>query len=85
VQVIQVRISASIACARFSKRHGHSASDLDEARVRRLAEEYPYTADALIVDGERPLAEVLHNIEKYVGLPSEGLQPAEACCLNQQF
>jgi predicted kinase len=72
-RIIQVRVPAALAVKRFRERRGHSATDLDEPRIKRLAENYPYVSDRLIVDGSRPLGEALSAIEEYVGLNPSAL------------
>ena len=72
-RIIQVRVPAAIAVERFRERRGHSATDLDEPRVKQLAENYPYMSDRLIVDGGRPLGQALCAIEEYVGLNPSAL------------
>jgi predicted kinase len=67
LSIIQCRVSTQLALARFRNREpGHFAVDLTEDRVRTLVEEYPYSADALIVSAEDPIDASLVQIEEFV-------------------
>jgi predicted kinase len=67
IAMIQCKIPPETARTRFlDRRAGHLAVDLDESRVFRLAEEYPYLESSLIVDATLPTPEILRLIESYI-------------------
>lgn len=65
--IFQVRVSPDVAIRRFRARKGHAAIDLTESRVRELAENYPYSAQSPVLNGEAPVEEILQWVVRYIG------------------
>jgi predicted kinase len=76
LHLVQCRISPQTAVARFKERGDHPATDLDEDRVRDLAERYRYFEPALILSAETPAAEAIRRVtdhlERGAPVPSDG-------------
>jgi len=69
--VIQIRIAPDAAVHRFRMRTGHPAVDLTEARVRELAENYPYSSAGIVLDGETPVADLVQQAARFIGFYDE--------------
>lgn len=67
--LIECRAAADLAVERFRLRDGrHPATDLDEERVRTLADIYPYRSTGIVVETSRPMAACLDEIRRYISL-----------------
>jgi len=66
--VIQCKVPPDAACLRFRERaKPHFAVDLDEGRVRRLAEEFRYDESALVIDATQSTENSLQIILRHLG------------------
>ena len=64
LRIIQCRVPPKLAVERFKARApGHFAVDLTEALVWKLAEEYVYSPDALVVETESSVADLLDRAD----------------------
>lgn len=63
--VFEIRVSPEVASRRFQTRRGHAAVDLTEKRVRELAENYPYSAAGLVLNGESPVEEIVQRVARF--------------------
>jgi len=69
--VIQIRVTPETAVRRFKMRSGHPATDLSEARVRDLAENYPFSPAGVMLDGVLPVEVALHQAAVFAGFIEE--------------
>jgi predicted kinase len=73
VFVVQCRVDGVIAVERFSRRPpGHAAVDLTADAVVNASATYPFTHSALVVDTNRPIADVVSEVNELlsVGVPT---------------
>lgn len=76
LKLIECRVRRESAISRFNNRRGHPATDLNEARVGSLANEYSYSGLGLSIADNIESAEALLLIEDYLRsgqlLPDDG-------------
>jgi len=73
VFVVQCRVDAGVAVERFSRRPtGHAAVDLTADAVVDASATYPFTHGALVVDTDRPIADVVSDVRALLsaGVPT---------------
>ena len=64
--LVELTIAPDVAVARFRQRIDHPASDLNETRVRAIAERYPFGKIGLTVAAETSEIEALKLAEEYL-------------------
>ena len=64
--LVEFNITPHVAAVRFRQRSDHPASDLNELRVRAIAERYPYSKLGLTVTAETTEIEALKLVEEYL-------------------